>query len=122
MNLLEENENPIIWKNNILKSLIDLSDIEFQKILWLGKSPNYASSFIEMINTLFDTNDIERFVKYYKSVKGEDDLYKKMNKLIHMIDNFKEPKTDEIILKDPKWLRITLKAKGIVNDLIEANI
>ncbi len=122
MNILGESENPIIWKNNILKSLLDLSDIEFQKETWLGKNPHFISSYIETINTLFDDFDFERYVDYYKSINGNDELYSQFNKLINMVNQYQEPDSDELILKDKKWIAITKMAKEIINKWNEATI
>lgn len=115
MSILGENENPVIWKNNILKSLIDLSDIEFQRETWLGKSPYFISSYIETVSTLFDDNDFERYVEYYKSIYGADNLYSEFESLIMMVNQYNEPNSDELILKDEKWILITKKGKEIIN-------
>ena len=121
MTILGENENPIIWKINILKSLIDLSDIDFQKETWLGNNPNFISSYIETVNTLFDDFDFERYVKYYASINGKNDLYFRFNDLINMINQYEEPDNDELILKDPKWISITNKAKEIIAEWNKSN-
>lgn len=116
MSLLGINENPVIWKNNILKSLIDLSDLEFQNETWLGKNPHFISSYIETINTLFDDFDFERYADYYKSINGNDKLYLDFNELIDMVNEYQEPDSEELILKDEKWIAITKKASDIINE------
>ena len=116
MAVLGEKENPVIWKRNIIKALIDLADNDFQYETWLGKNQNYISSYTETINTLFDNYDFERYALYYKSIKGENSLSFLFNELIMMVDNYNEPEKDEDVLKDLKWISITDKAKEIISN------
>jgi len=122
MHYLAEEENPIIWKNNIFKAIFDLSDLEFQKITWSGQNPNYAFSFTEALAMLYDTCDFERYIKYYKSINGEDKTYNLFNEINLMINDFKafgyeaEMKIDgyKKILENKSWISITEKAKVII--------
>jgi hypothetical protein len=119
--MIGENENVEIWGNNIFKAIKDVSDIELQKLAWLGKHPVFISSFTEVVATLYDDFDFERYIKYYKSIKGKDKLYKLLFELNEMINKYKvqgyevelEAKGMEMILSDPKWIEITKKAKEI---------
>lgn len=116
MDVLGKNENPVIWKNNVIKALIDLSDNDFQHETWLGKNQNFISSYTETINTLFDSYDFERYTRYYKSIKGENKLSSLFNELILMVENYNEPEKEEEILQDSKWISITNKAKEIISN------
>jgi hypothetical protein len=115
--ILGENENPNIWKKNIYDSLKNLSDIELQKLTWLGKHPKYISSFTEIISVLYDDFDFERYIQYYESKYGMDDLYKSFCELNNSINSYQELESDELILKDPNWIKITKKAKEIVQSI-----
>ena len=106
-----------LWKENIYNSIKNISDIERQKVLWLGKDPNSAASFNEDINTLYDTfcfaddlwkdEHISKF--YFKNV-----LLNQLRVLKNMVDNYNEKSTDEEILNDPDWLKIVNQAKKII--------
>ncbi|WP_162428207.1 hypothetical protein [Pontibacter pudoricolor] len=119
--MIGENENIEIWEKNLFNSIKDVSDIDFQKSTWLGLDPNYISSFTEVISTLYDDFDFERYILYYKSFKGEDKLYKVLSELNEMINKYKKqgyeieskPKGQELILVDPQWIEITFKAKEV---------
>jgi hypothetical protein len=126
MCILEENENPIIWKNNIFEAIKDLSDIELQKSTWSGKHPKFISSFSETLARLYDDLDFKRYIEYYKSKNNIDRIYRLFEELNRMINDFKdygyetELKKDgfSTILNDKKWISITEKANEI---LIEWN-
>lgn len=123
--ILEENENPILWKKNLYNALKDLSDIEVQKLTWLGKHPEYISSFTETLAALYDSFDFDRYIRYYESINGRNKIHQYFSELNEMITNYKdfgyetEMKVDgsQIILKDSKWIEITKKAKDIVEAL-----
>ena len=50
------------WQDNILESIKDISDINFQKEAWFGVNKNIISSPDEMYNTLFDDFEFEEFL------------------------------------------------------------
>lgn len=126
MCILEENENPIIWKNNILEAIKDLSDIELQKLTWSGKHPKLISSFSETLARLYDILDFKRYIEYYKSKNNIDRIYRLFEELNKMINDFKDYGYEtelkkngfSTILNDKKWISITEKANEI---LIEWN-
>ncbi len=129
MNNLEKNENPIIWENNIFKAIFDLSDIELQKLAWSGNHPNFISSYTETLARLYDDLDFERYTEYYRSINGDDRLYKLLNEINLMINDFEdigyeiEMETDgyKKILENKVWLGITEKAKEIFSEYIILN-
>jgi len=106
-----------IWKNNILTSIKEISNLELQKLTWTGKHPFYVSSFVESINTLYDDYAFDEYIDYLKvNVSKTDELYLKFTILDNMINKYKQSdKSDLEILNDPKWIDITLVAKGIVD-------
>lgn len=119
--MIGENENVAIWNRNIFNAIKDVSDIEMQKAAWLGKHPVYISSFTEVIATLYDDLDFERYIKYYESIQGKDKLYKLFFDLNEMINKYKsigyevelEPNGAERIMNNPQWIEITNKAKEV---------
>jgi hypothetical protein len=125
MSYLEENENPHIWKNNIVKTIVDISDIEFQRVTWSGRSTNFIFSFTEALSMLYDTYDFERYIEYYNSINGDDKVYKLLNEINMMINDFKdigykaENEIDgyKIILENKNWIKITEKAKEINREI-----
>jgi hypothetical protein len=121
--ILGSNEDALIWKNNIFNAIKDLSDIDTQKLAWSGKHSIYISSFSEILGVLYDDFDIERYIAYYKSIFQSNNLHTLLCQLDEMIKEYKETgygieikaQGHEIILKDPKWIEITEKAKEIIS-------
>lgn len=109
--MIGENEDIQVWEKNLFNAIKDVSDIDFQRKAWIGKDPQYISSFSEVISILYDDFDFERYIQYYKSIKGEDTLHKLLSELDQMINEYEAPETDELILADPRWIEITNKAK-----------
>lgn len=123
--ILAKDENPDVWRKNILEALKVLSDIEFQKLAWAGKHTVYISSFTEVIAQLYDTLDFERFMEYYKSLNDKGKTYSLCKELNKMIDEFSDYAYSmevkkggyEIILSDNRWIDITEKAKKITEQM-----
>lgn len=111
--MIGENEDIQIWEKNLLNAIKDFSDIDFQRRAWLGKDPQYISSFSEVICVLYDDNNFDRYIKYLESIRRDDDLKNLMSELDQIINEYEEAETDEFILTDPKWIEITNKAKEI---------
>jgi hypothetical protein len=113
-----------ILKKNIMlfpefnKRLLELSDINLQRKLWLNIDDNTGlmSSYSELYNSLLGDFDFDYEIKYI------DDSILKQNllKLKEMLEKYKEPSSyekcyDDIILNDPNWHNIVLFAKRLVS-------
>lgn len=112
------------WKFNIYQSLKDISDLENQKLSWLGKHPVEVSSYTEVLGMLYDTFAFEDYIEFYKSNNGETKLYRLMIELCRMIDKYQEIgyqfETEkggaERILNDSRWVEITDKSVDILKN------
>ncbi len=121
--ILAQNENPEIWKENILNSIKDISDIELQKQTWSGTHTTNISSFTESLAILYDDFDFKRYIEYYKSIHGENSIYNLFFELDEMIGYYKhigynyEKESDGFnqILNDTNWVKITKKAKELID-------
>ena len=105
------------WKEDIYSAIENISDKAYQEEVWLGKSKDFVSSFVEVICILFDDLCFkdefwkpEHIIHFNFSQK----LIKEMQLLIDMIDNYKEKPTDEEILKDPEWDKVVEQAKRVI--------
>ena len=112
--MIGKNVNVQSWETNLFHAIENLADLEFQRETWTGKNPQLISSYIEIINVLFDDNGFIDYIDYYKSLNGADNLYNLFIELVNMIDNYNGQENDELILNDPSWIAITNKAKQIV--------
>ena len=114
-----------IWKKNIINAINDLSNLELQKETWSGTHSEFCTSFSETIALLYDTFDFVEFIDYYKSKKGEDNLYKMfahLNNLIELYTNIgfeKEQKQNGYleILNDNDWIVITNYAEKVIEEI-----
>ena len=128
--MIGENEDLEVWEKNLFNAIKDVSDIDFQKSAWLGKDPKYISSFTEVLSTLYDDFDFERYISSYKTLKGEDKFYKLLVELKEMINQYKrygyelelKPDGQELILSDFQWIQIANKAKEIYQIVKTAGI
>lgn len=113
-----EKEDIDLWSENIYDALKDMSDLEFQKLSWMGKLPDIISSFTEVVCILIDDFAFADYIAYL-SIKPNADknIILKMNELKEMISEYAKINMDEAkILRDPNWKIITYKAAEIVKD------
>lgn len=111
-----------IWKENIFNGINTISDIETQKKIWMGKDPNYVSSFVEDISTLMDSygfkNDFwqdKNIVNFYFDNRFIQELKILKNMILDYLNYWNNEKlTDEEILNDNEWHKIVEQAKKIV--------
>ena len=103
------------WKVNIFNSIKDISDIEFQKLAWMGRHPTKVSSFTEIINVLYDDNDFEEFIQYTRADWGQEKLHELLLEINRIINAYNATdKMDVQILEDPEWHSITEVANKII--------
>lgn len=107
------------------KRLVELSDIDLQRKLWLNIDNNTGliSSYSELFNSLCSDFDFDYEIKDLE----DDKLKQNLQKLKVMLEEYKEPYPfdfkenwdDSIILNDSRWLEIVNFAKNIINDINE---
>lgn len=106
-----------------LYTLFEISDIEFQKRLWIDSEfPNIISSHTELICCYFD--DLNLTDGYYLWIKEGIITQKEaviITTLHNLLENYTRPEkenlTDNKILLDPEWHIITKEAKKVWNEL-----
>ncbi len=116
MNSNSTNENKL-WESNILYSLRAMADFAKQKEIWLGKSSEYASSYVEDISTLFDSFCFDDFVTDLNWAETDlsKNLQKKLIEVRDMLVNYHEKETDEEILEDSQWKYICERISDAVD-------
>jgi hypothetical protein len=96
---------------NIYEDLIELSDLNLQKKLWLneGNDTGLSSSYAELMNRLFDDDNFDLFID--KGARGlgiAPTLILELNQLRSLLNSYEEgTKTDYEILIDPQWSLIS---------------
>lgn len=115
--------NPVInynqWKENIFLSIKDLSDFQFQKESWLGKSNQFVSSFSEDVSMLYDSfcfSDDFWEEEHLNKFEFSSKLLEELKILKKMIDSYERKPTDEAIVADPKWYEIVKQAQKVVDN------
>jgi hypothetical protein len=102
---------------NIYNKIKELSDRELQKKLWLNEhnDTGLISSYIELMNGLFDDYDFNGFVNKTAREYGlSDTTILELNELRIMLNNYQEKETDKEIINDPKWEKIVIQAKNVL--------
>lgn len=101
--------------NNIYNDIKEISDIEMQKECWLGKNESYISSYDEVMCRLFDDNDFDSFIdKTSKKICFSKEIITELAKLRILLNSYIEKETDEEIISDIEWHKITDQAKKII--------
>lgn len=105
------------WLSRILRSIEIVSDIDFQIKIWVKgeEQDKYFSSYAEHMCAFFDDSDFEGFLgEYWPQFGLSEDLHKKLIYLRDCLEayNKDEALTDDEIVKDPEWIKITKVAKN----------
>lgn len=99
---------------NIYEDLLELSDLKLQKKLWLrhGNDTGLISSYMELMNRLFDDDNFDLFIdKGARELGVSPTLILKLDQLRSMLNSYEEgTKTDYDILIDPQWRLISSHA------------
>ena len=104
------------WIKNIYYAIKEISDINFQKIAWFGKSNKWVSSYTEMMNSLYDDFNFEDFITHSIWVETDNtELHEELLGLDEMLRNYNAPCKIELIMSDSSWINITLQAKKIMD-------
>ena len=107
---------------NILKDLEELSDIEYQRHVWLGRSTMAVSSFTELYCRLFDDDNFDAFVdRSRKELNMPDKIHKEVSALRTLLNKYDDSgkEDDFAILEDPVWHVIVLQSKKVLILLLD---
>ena len=106
------------WKSLIGNCLREMSDLEYQRRIWLGHDPSKVSSFTELMCRLYDDFTFKDFIKIMALKSLNADLVKELNDLDSKIESFKKNsasnKDDADIINEPAWIIIANDAKKIL--------
>lgn len=109
------------WTKNVYNSIKDISDIKWQKKVWLGLDNTFSSSFDEVIMVLFDDFSFGDFISEIKGLNNEFFQFVSVladfeTKLSAFYDEAKSNNlSDEEVLADKKWRNLTLNARRIID-------
>jgi hypothetical protein len=102
---------------NIHSDLIELSSIELQKSYWLGNDPEYISSYVELMCRLFDDSSFENFISNGEKFGLNKHQINLLSELSDSLNSYKERVTDQEIIADPEWNKISEKAKLVLTKI-----
>jgi len=110
-----------IYKNNIVSLLKELSDIEFQKNIWLNvNNPRgLVCSFVEAVNMLFDDCVVTEYLNEGEIIISKS-VTKALKELSLALDSVNEYRPEEEIINDPLMDIVRVKAAECLV-LIEAS-
>ncbi len=102
---------------NIYNDLLELSDLDFQRKLWLNENNDTGliSSYIELMNRLFDDNSFDDFIdNNAPKIAIDPNVVSELNKLRNSLNEYEEKGTDREIISDPRWVKISEQAKLVI--------
>jgi hypothetical protein len=102
---------------NIYEDLIELSDLNLQKKLWLneGNDTGLISSYTELMNRLFDDDNFDLFIdKGARALGIAPNLILQLDQLRSLLNLYEGAKTDSEIIIDPQWSLISNHASSTV--------
>lgn len=102
---------------NIYNDLLELSDLDFQRKLWLNENNDTGliSSYIELMNRLFDDNSFDDFIDNgVPKITIDPNVVSELHKLRNSLNEYEEKGTDREIISDPRWVKISEQAKLII--------
>jgi len=103
--------------DNIYNSLIELSSLELQRMLWLNENNNtgHISSYSELMCSLFDDFNFDDFVEIGAKNNGLSmSLIIELRELRRLLINYNEKEMDELIINDPNWQTIVEQGKIVM--------
>jgi hypothetical protein len=109
-----------LWLHLVLSNIQVISDRNYQYENWVkANNPKIFDFYTERMAHLFDDADVENFIKHHAIEAGLDEVQRAaLSKIVNSIDKYDGSKlTDEEILKDPNWIKITDMAKEVLKVL-----
>lgn len=104
---------------NIYDDIIELSDLNLQRKLWLNEKNDTGliSSHVEVMCRLFDDYQFDDFVDKASSEVGlSENTIRELKKLRGLLNNYNEKESDEEIINDPEWGKIAEQAKMVLKE------
>lgn len=101
--------------SSLLETIRDISDIEYQKRIWiLGEGPE-EDSFDDVVNYFLDEAD--GILESYKNFSITDNQYRILKKFRDRFEEFSDNNdSPEEFIDTPEWEKITEMAKKILNE------
>ena len=102
---------------NIYENLLELSDLNLQKEIWLTieNTKGLVSSYAELMNRLFDDDSFDLFIdKRALELGMGSNLIAQLNHLRYLLNHYNEKTTDAEIINDQNWIHISTHASLIL--------
>lgn len=102
---------------NIYENLLELSNINLQKEIWLNieNTKGLVSSYAELMNRLYDDDSFDLFIDKRALELGiGSNLIAQLNHLRSLLNHYNEKTTDAEIINDQNWIHISNQASLIV--------
>jgi hypothetical protein len=85
------------------EALAELSDVEYQRRVWLGRDPGEVSSFVEAVCRLYDDYGLRRLVASLDNRDGSwSELIETFRLLDEAIDRVDDQVLDEVLIELPE--------------------
>lgn len=101
----------------IYERILEASDLELQRKIWLNENNDTGlmSSYVELMCSLFDDFNFDDFIDNRASTIGlSNTAIFELNKLRELLNSYVEKESDEEIINDPEWEKIVEQAKVVI--------
>lgn len=102
---------------NIYENLLELSDLNLQKEIWLNieNTKGLISSYAELMNRLFDDDSFDLFIDKRALELGiGSNIIAQLNHLRSFLNHYNEKTTDAEIINDQNWIHISNNGSLII--------
>lgn len=116
---MEINTNQVAGIKSCLR---ELSDLEFQRRVWVKGSDTEASSFNEVVCQLFDDYGLEELLQKKDQIVFTKEIDSLLRKISSLIDSIDDGLSQEKIIKLPIWKDVlynSSKVLELINKLEE---
>jgi len=111
--------NNELWIMKLRETLSELADLEYQRRVWLGQSPNEVSSFEEAVCQLYDDYDLKGFLatrlENIENAAEIREIFESLETSIGAVDESLDPR---VLIESPEMNSVrdvARRALGLLN-------
>jgi hypothetical protein len=110
--------NKYEWLKNVLNTLKEIADPEFQQRVWVDGAGPEISDWTEVMCKLFDDFHFDDFIDIdWQQFGLSSESHQLLVQLREQLNNYEEKETNAEIVADPKWQEISKFAGNVLAHL-----
>jgi len=110
--------NKYEWLKNVLNTVKEIADPEFQQRVWVQGAGSELSDWTEVMCKLFDDFLFDNFLdRDWQQFGLSSESHQLLVQLREQLNNYEEKETNAEIVADPKWQQIQELAGNVLRQL-----